>query len=400
MPFKKNQILMKIIVLGAGLVGGPMALDLSKDPSFEVTVADINPRVLQNLVDRQMPVVRKIVPVVADLGDPGGVARLVAEYDMVINAVPGFMGFQTLKAIIGAGKNVVDIAFFIEDPFQLDELAREKNVTVIMDMGVAPGMCNVLIGYADHLLDETQNILYMVGGLPEIREWPYEYKAVFSPVDVIEEYTRPARYIENGKFIVKPALSDPELLNFPGIGTHEAFNTDGLRSLAHTIKCANMKEKTLRYPGHIEKMRLLRETGFFSQEEIEVHGIRIKPMDLTAKLLFPKWKLEEGEVDITVMKVMVEGIKDGNLVRYSWDLFDKYDPLTRIHSMARTTGYSATIALRMIADGIYTRKGISVPEYIGKQPECVEYMLNGLKERGVIYKPSVFFPAIRNEDKC
>ena len=161
-----------------------------------------------------------------------------------------------------------------------------------------------------------------------------------------------------------------------------------------------MKEKTLRYPGHIEKMRLLRETGFFSQEEIEVHGIRIKPMDLTAKLLFPKWKLEEGEVDITVMKVMVEGIKDGNLVRYSWDLFDKYDPLTRIHSMARTTGYSATVALRMIADGLYTRKGISVPEYIGKQPECVEYMLNGLKERGVIYKPSVFFPAIRNEDKC
>lgn len=401
-----------------------MALDLSNDPEFEVTVADINQEVLVSVVKRQRTkgpghradtaehrrrgkahgatgtrydvqsagrsaIVTEIKTIVADLSDPVRVAQLVADYDMVINAVPGFMGFQTLKAIIGAGKNVVDIAFFIEDPFELDELAHQNNVTAIMDMGVAPGMCNVLIGYADQMLDETENILYMVGGLPEIREWPYEYKAVFSPADVIEEYTRPARYIENGKFIVKPALSDPELLNFPGIGTLEAFNTDGLRSLAHTVKCPNMKEKTLRYPGHIGKMRVLRETGFFSQEEVEVNGIRIKPMDLTAKLLFPKWKLKEGEVDITVMQVMVEGMKNGKPVRYTWDLFDKYDPATCIHSMARTTGYSATVALRMIAAGLYTRKGISVPEFIGRQPECVAYLLNGLKERGVVYRECI-----------
>ncbi|MEI7724755.1 MAG: saccharopine dehydrogenase C-terminal domain-containing protein [Bacteroidota bacterium] len=380
---------MKIIILGAGLVGGPMALDLAIDPKFEVTVADISQTALQHLLTRQNPGGKELKTIVGDLSDPGKVAILVADYDMVINAVPGFMGFQTLKAIIGAGKNVVDIAFFIEDPFELDELARKNNVTAIMDMGVAPGMCNVLIGYADHLLDETENILYMVGGLPEIRQWPYEYKAVFSPVDVIEEYTRPARYIENGKFIVKPALSDPELLDFPGIGTLEAFNTDGLRSLAHTVKCPNMKEKTLRYPGHIEKMRVLRETGFFSQEEIEVRGVRVKPMDLTAKLLFPKWKLQEGEVDITVMQVMVDGTKNGKKVSYSWDLFDKYDPITSVHSMARTTGYSATVALRMIADGVYTRKGISVPEFIGQQPECVAYLLAGLKERGVIYRETI-----------
>jgi lysine 6-dehydrogenase len=383
---------MKIIVLGVGLVGGPMALDLSLDSGFEVTVADINPEALRSVVERQMALNKghsggKVIQtVVADLSDPSRVSQVVKDYDMVINAVPGFMGFQTLKAIIGAGKNVIDIAFFIEDPFELDELARQKNVTAIMDMGVAPGMCNVLIGYADHMLDATENILYMVGGLPEIREWPYEYKAVFSPADVIEEYTRPARYIENGIFTVKPALSDPELLNFPGIGTLEAFNTDGLRSLAHTIQCPNMKEKTLRYPGHIEKMHVLRETGFFSHDEVEVNGIRIKPMDLTAKLLFPKWKLKDGEVDITVMQVMAEGVKEGKATRYTWDLFDKYDPETRIHSMARTTGYAATVALRMVAAGLYTRKGISVPEFIGRQPECVAYLLKGLKERGVIYR--------------
>lgn len=380
---------MKIIVLGAGLVGGPMALDLAADQNLTVAIADINQETLAKLLERQKSrgtTGKAITTLVADLKDPDRVARLVKDYDMVINAVPGFMGFQTLKAVVGAGKNVVDIAFFIEDPFQLDELALRNNVTAIMDMGVAPGMCNVLIGYADHLLDETENILYMVGGLPEVREWPYEYKAVFSPIDVIEEYTRPARFIENGKFIVKPALSDPELLNFPGIGTLEAFNTDGLRSLAHTVKCPNMKEKTLRYPGHIEKMRVLRETGFFSQEEVEVNGIRIRPMDLTAKLLFPKWKLKEGEVDITVMQVMVEGKKNGKAARYIWDLYDKYDPASGIHSMARTTGYSATVALRMIAAGLYTQKGISVPEFIGKRPECVAYLLNGLKERGIVYR--------------
>jgi lysine 6-dehydrogenase len=369
---------MKILVLGAGLVGGPMALDLAKDPKFEVTVADISKEALDKL--------NPLSVIQSDLSDPAAVTALASGFDMVVNAVPGFMGFQTLKAIIEAGKNVVDIAFFIEDPFQLDELAKSKGVTAIMDIGVAPGMCNVLIGYAHHLLDETERVEYYVGGLPEIREWPYEYKAVFSPIDVIEEYTRPARYLENGQLIVKPALSDPELMNFPGVGTLESFNTDGLRSLAHTINCPNMKEKTLRYPGHIEKMRLLRETGFFSYDAIDVKGQQVRPIDLTAKLLFPKWKLKEGEVDITVMKVMVEGKKDGKKIRYTWDLLDKYDSETGIHSMARTTGYTATVALRMIADGLYTRKGISVPEFIGEQPECVEYMLAGLKERGVVYR--------------
>ncbi len=374
---------MKIIVLGAGLVGGPMAIDLAADAGFEVAVADISRENLAKLENKRITLIS------SDLSDPEEVKKIVSEYDMVVNAVPGYMGFRTLKAIIEAGKNVVDIAFFIEDPFILDELAKQNHVTAVMDMGVAPGMCNVLIGYAGHLLDETDEVLYMVGGLPEVRQWPYEYKAVFSPIDVIEEYTRPSRYIENGKLIVKPALSDPELIDFPGIGTLEAFNTDGLRSLAHTVRCANMKEKTLRYPGHIEKMRMLRETGFFSQEEIEVKGVKIKPLDLTARLLFPKWKLEKGEADLTVMKVEVAGKKDGKKVKYTWDLIDRYDPVTGIHSMARTTGYSATVALRMIRDGLYRHEGISVPEFIGRKPECVRYLLDGLKSRGVIYRETV-----------
>lgn len=374
---------MKIVVLGAGLVGAPMAIDLAVDKKFDVTVADVSTASLDKIKEGNMNKVQK------DLSDPERVKDFVKDYDMVLNAVPGFMGFRTLKAIIEAGRNAVDIAFFPEDPFALDKLAKEKKVTAIMDFGVAPGMSNVFIGYADHLFDETLNALIYVGGLPKVREWPYEYKAVFSPVDVIEEYTRPARYVENGVLVTRTALTDPELHEFPGVGTLQSFNSDGLRSLAFTIKCPNMKEKTLRYPGHIDIMAVLRETGFFSKEEIEINGTRIAPLDFTAKLLFPKWKLKEGEEDITVMRVIIDGKSKGKKLRYQYDLFDSYDPKTRTHSMARTTGYTATMGIRMIAEGLFKETGVSVPEFVGRKPECVKFLLKGLAERGIIYKETI-----------
>jgi len=375
---------MKIIVLGAGLVGAPMAIDLAGDAEFAVSVADVSSQALSKFGKQ-----RSIEPIQKDLSKSEEVKALVEGFDIVVSAVPGFMGFQTLKSVIEAGKNVVDIAFFPEDPFELDELAKEKGVTAIVDCGVAPGMSNILIGHVDSLLDRTEEILIYVGGLPEIREWPYEYKAPFSPIDVIEEYVRPARYVENGQLVVRPALSEPELIDFPGIGTLEAFNTDGLRSLARTMNAPNMKEKTMRYPGHIEKMRMLRETGFFSQDEIDIKGVKLRPIDLTSKLLFPKWEYAQGEADITVLRVTVEGARAGQKLRYTYDLIDRYDAVTETSSMARTTGYTATMAVRLVANGMYSRKGLSAPEHIGRQPECVEFLLNGLKDRGVVYKAAI-----------
>ncbi|MCD4731520.1 MAG: saccharopine dehydrogenase NADP-binding domain-containing protein, partial [Bacteroidales bacterium] len=218
--------MMKVIVLGCGLVGGPIASDLSKDKGFKVSVADINNKSLNKLKKAT-----GVNTIQADLSNPDITSKLVRDFDIVLSAVPGFMGFQTLKTLIEAGKNVIDIAFFPEDLFDLNDLAIEKSVIAISDIGVAPGMSNVLIGYAESQLDTIRSAVIYVGGLPKKREWPYEYKAVFSPIDVIEEYIRPARYMENGKEIIKPALSDPELLNFENIGTLEAFNSDGLRSL-------------------------------------------------------------------------------------------------------------------------------------------------------------------------
>jgi saccharopine dehydrogenase-like NADP-dependent oxidoreductase len=255
---------------------------------------------------------------------------------------------------------------------------------MVMDCGVYPGMGSVLIMNTALQLDRVDSVLTYVGGLPVIREWPSEYKAVFSPVDVIEEYIRPARYIENGFEVVRPALSDPEYLFFPKIGALEAFNTDGLRTLARRLDAPNMKEKTLRYPGHIAKMAVLRELGFFSKEEtLNIRGNRVSPLEVTGQILFPNWKLKQGESDLTIFQSIVEGSKAGRKIRYIIDLFDTYDPESDVISMARTTGYTATLTARMIAKGIYTHQGISPPEYLGKYQECVDYLQEELRERGV-----------------
>jgi lysine 6-dehydrogenase len=376
---------MKAIVLGAGLVGGPMAADLAQEPGFEVTVVDVDPTALEQLGAAD----ERLNCVVQDLSDPADVSALVADFDIVLNAVPGFMGYKTLEAIISAGKNVVDIAFFEESPFDLDDAARRNDVVAIVDCGVAPGMCNLLAGHAVELLDTTHSIITYVGGLPAIRRWPYEFKAVFSPIDVIAEYTRPARFVENGQLVTRKALSESELIDFPGIGTLEAFNTDGLRTLATTLDVPNMKEKTLRYPGHIEKMAMLRDTGFFDETEIEIAGARIRPIDFTSRLLFPKWKMTEDDRDITVMQIIVEGTRDNRRLRYVYDLLDRYDERTGVHSMARTTGYTATTAIRLIAEGLYTQPGIAPPERLGREQACVDFMLAGLAARGVHYKESI-----------
>ncbi|MEN8151761.1 MAG: saccharopine dehydrogenase C-terminal domain-containing protein [Planctomycetota bacterium] len=371
-----------IAVLGAGLVGGPLARDLAAEDGFEVTVADVDGAALSRLRAHDP----SIDTMTADLSDAGAARALAAASDLVVSAVPGHLGFATLRAVIEAGTDVVDIAFFPEDPFELDSLAKERGVTAVVDAGVAPGLSNLLVGRAHADLDETEEVLILVGGLPVKREWPYEYKAGFSPIDVIEEYTRPARYVQGGEVVTRPALSEPEPIDFEGVGTLEAFNTDGLRTLAATIDAPDMKEKTLRYPGHIEKMAVLRETGFFDAEPVDVDGAKVRPIDLTAALLFPMWKLGEGEADLTAMRITVAGRRDGQPVRRSFRLLDRYEPATGVHSMARTTGYTATAIARLLLEGRFAEPGVVPPEFIGRSAECVDFVLARLGERGVVVR--------------
>lgn len=369
-----------IIVLGAGMVGSAMAIDLVK--KHNVTVTDINSERLQYVKTKCSAVNTAKL----DVSDRAKLQQMIKPFDLVICAVPGFLGFETLRAIIEAEKNVIDISFFPENSLELDALAKEKNVTAIVDCGVAPGMDNIILGYYNEKLKLT-DFECLVGGLPKVKRWPFMYKAPFSPVDVIEEYTRPARYVENSHVIVREPLTDCEYVEFDNVGTLESFNSDGLRSIIFTMPhIPNMKEKTLRYPGHVEYVRVLKESGFFSTEPVKVNGQDVKPLDFTCKLLFNEWKLGETEAELTVMRVTVKGQNaEGKTETVVYDLYDEYDPETETSSMARTTGYTATAAANMFLEGFFAEKGVFPPELVGKNETCFNYFMKYLAERNIHY---------------
>jgi len=375
---------MNIVVLGAGRVGRTMAIDLARESRFQVRVVD---RDVENLAGLRAQ--GSIATERLDLASADSVRKTVASADLVVSAVPGFLGYRTLEAVLRAGKNVVDIAFFPEDPLELDPLARTKKVTAIIDCGVAPGMSNLLVSHAASQLDRVERVRIYVGGLPTVRTWPYEYKAGFSPIDVIEEYTRPARIVRNGKIEVVAALSEVEPIDFPELGTLEAFVTDGLRTLTRTIDAPDMIEKTLRYPGHAEKMRVLRETGFFSETPVDLGGAQVRPLDVATRLLFPMWQMHEGDEDVTVMRILVEGAGRKGPQRIVYDLVDRFDRTTGTSAMARSTGYTATTAVRLLADQMWSEPGVVPPERLGQSDACTDYMLSGLREHGVVYRTSV-----------
>ncbi len=370
----------KIIVLGAGMVGSAMAIDLAQ--KHNVTIADIDIGKLKRIKDEFPGVEIKVLDVTKETK----LKTTISNYDIVVCAVPGFAGYKTLQYIIEAGKDVVDISFFSENALELDDLAKQQNVTAVVDCGVAPGMGNILLGYHNEKI-KISNFLCLVGGLPKIRKWPFEYKAPFSPVDVIEEYTRPARYIENGKLVVKEPLSDCEFIWFDNVGTLEAFNSDGLRSLIYTMPhIPYMKEKTLRYPGHCEYIKVLKSVGFFNKEKIDIKGKQVSPLEFTSNLLFKEWKLEEEEEEFTVMRITIEGEnKSGKNIEIIYELYDSFDIKTGTSSMARTTGYTATAVANMILDGYFDKKGVFPPESVGKYDRCYRYIMDYLKERNVNY---------------
>jgi saccharopine dehydrogenase-like NADP-dependent oxidoreductase len=370
----------KIIVLGAGMVGSAMAIDLSE--LHDVTITDLN----EVRLDYVKQKCNSLQILQLDVCNFLQLKNAIQNFDLVICAVPGFLGFETLKQIILAGKNVVDISFFPENAFDLNELAIQQNVTAIVDCGVAPGMGNIILGYYNEKLKLT-DFECLVGGLPKVKKLPFCYKAPFSPIDVIEEYTRPARYVENGNIITREPLTDCEFVEFDKVGTLESFNTDGLRSIIYTMPhINNRKEKTLRYPGHVEYVRVLKESGFFSKDKMMVNGIAISPLDFTSKILFNEWKLGENEEEYTVMRITLKGNNEkGETVEIIYNLFDEYCAKTQTSSMARTTGYTATAVANLCLEGLFVNKGIFPPELVGKHENCFNYIMNYLNERGVFY---------------
>jgi lysine 6-dehydrogenase len=371
---------MKIALLGAGMVGRTMAIDLSA--RHDVTSFDISPASLA-ILSAKAPGIKSIH---SDLCDYSSYTKLLTGFDFVVLAVPGFMGYKALEAVIKAGKNVADISFFPEDSSALNALAKQNNVTAIVDCGVAPGMSNYVLGYHNAQMQVT-SFECMVGGLPLQRIKPFEYKAPFSPIDVIEEYTRPARLMENGHIVTKPALSEPELVDFNEVGTLESFNTDGLRSLLFTMgHIPDMKERTLRYPGHIDLIKSMMKGGFFDEEAIKINGVEISPLQFTSAVLAKQWKLGAKEPEFTLMNIKVSGTLNDKPHTIAYSLYDEYDRATGTSSMSRTTGFTCTASLHLMMNNLFTEKGVFPPELVGRHEPCFRFVMQYLKERGVVYK--------------
>ena len=367
---------MKITILGAGLIGSAMALDLAKQ-GHTVAVCDLSLSQAETVASRH----EGISACQLDVQDKAAVKGLGTGTDLFVNAVPGHLGYRVLEDIVPFGKPIVDIAFYAHDPFTLDAAAKEAGIPLLVDCGVAPGMSNVLIGYTASQLEVVDSIEIYVGGLPVHRKKPLEYRTVFSPQDVIEEYLRPARMVEHGQLVEKEALSECELMEFDGPGTLEAFNTDGLRSLATTMNAPWMKEKTLRYPGHIEKIEFLKTLGFFG--DTPLNGMSDSPRNVSSQLLFQEWEQYPDHRDLTVLRVIVDGRAQGKRLRYQYDMLDHYDETEQVSSMARTTGYTATALIDVIAKDMINKQGVLPPELISGDEAVFNSVMEYLAERGI-----------------
>jgi len=362
----------KIIVLGGGMIGSAIARDLQED-NHTVTVADID----QDLQERLT--LLGINYVKLDFSDLNAVAESVKSYDIVVGAVPGFMGYEILRTVLKSRKNIVDISFMHEDSRKLDSIAKINGVSAITDAGIAPGLSNLMFGRVFFEFDRINSAKCFVGGLPLNPQPPWFYKSVFSPIDVVEEYTRPARLVENGKIISKRAMTEIEPIVFKKVGILDAFNSDGLRSLLD-LPIPDMVEKTLRFPGHIQKIIKMRNNGLFEPDKINE----------TAKSLKKEWTSSPKDYDQTILRLKFEGVRNGNNITEIYDLIDYYDKQKNISSMARTTGYTCASVVNILLSGTFSKKGVFTMETLASDSKLFDFIISYLSNRNIQFENSTF----------
>jgi len=372
----------RALVLGAGRVGKVIVADLATD--MDVTVVDGNIECLDNVtawngVSEWISRVHR-----PNCLKNGVLKELIRMYDpdIVIGALPSKLGYEAMRQVIGCNRKYVDISFMKEDPRKLDQYAREHGVTVVADMGIMPGLGNILAGHAFATLNKCTRLSISVGGVPTNPKPPFNYQAGFAPSDVIEEYVRPARMKIDGEIVTKAALTDIKPIEFEGIGHFEEFNTDGLRTLLD-LDIPNMVEKTIRWPGHAALMRVFRDSGFFSKERCMVNDEHVTPLDVTSNILFPLWNMEEGDEDITLMKVMATGAEATDPM-FIWNIVIPYGREMDCTSMSRATALPCTTVARLVADYTITQRGVIVPETLGQDEKLFDEIMLRLNEKGII----------------
>lgn len=371
---------MKVIVLGCGNIGSVIARDLAENlEGADVVVADRDRTRARETASR----ITGARWAAVDGADLSKLVDAINKFDLVVGALPGDYGYQSIRASIMAGVDMVDISFTPENPLELDSAAKEAGVTVVPDCGVAPGLSNMLVGYSAARLDKVRGAHIMVGGIPEYPVPPLGYTVTWSAEGLIDEYVRDVSIVEGGRIVRVPALSGLEEIEFPGVGRLEAFYTDGLRMLIDTFQgVESMWEKTLRYPGHVEKIKLLKALGFLDEEDVKVGDNLISPRVSTARIL--ERSLKKPEVgDLLAMKVEVEGESRGETKKFSCSLLDRFDGARGVTAMARTTGYTAAGIARMLARGMIKTKGVIPPEKVGMDASIFGGLISDLRERGI-----------------
>jgi saccharopine dehydrogenase-like NADP-dependent oxidoreductase len=369
---------LKVLVVGSGKVGSEIARDLARSSEVDsVIVADALPKNLKNVRGYEKIKTRRL-----DISQRKPLLETMHSVDLICGALPGRLGFQLMTHAVEAHRDLVDISYTPENPFKLHRQARDQENVVVPQCGVAPGFTNMCVGDASRRLGTMTKVRVFVGGLPQRPTPPLNYRIVFSLEDVINEYSRPARIIENGKERMVDALSGRGFLNFPGVGKLEYFITDGLGSLPRSFpRVREMFEYTLRYPGHADMMNTLRVLGFFDRAEVQVNGSGVVPRKLSIALLKGGMSLGRPE-DLLALRVEVEG-RLGRKSILSYRILDYYDPRGKVSAMARTTAYPCTSVALLVGRRKLKSVGVVTPEKIANDPEHFGFVLSRLKSRGV-----------------
>jgi len=372
--------------MGSGKMALASALDLEKDDMVEkITITARTQESLDSILMRSRT--GKIDAAKVDCAESSSV-DLMKKYDVGIGALPHPASPPALRNAIKAGLSVVDMVFE-EDQWKLNGDAKKAGVTIIPGFGVHPGIANVFVGHAYNELDKTERVVIRCGGLPDpsvLPKSPLNHRTAFNIYSALGEYAKEAQVIENGELKVVEPLTEVERIHHPKLGEMECFITGTGATLLRTLKgVREFKSKTIRWPGNVERMKLLLKCGLLDDKEVEINGLKTTPLKMFVSIIYPKMILGEKEKELTYLEVEVEGYKGEAMKRCKYELLDFYDEKDDLTSMARTTGFPPAIAARMIVKGQIEQKGLVPPEKIFLK-EKFDYLMKELARRGISIK--------------
>ncbi|MBC7563051.1 MAG: saccharopine dehydrogenase NADP-binding domain-containing protein [Gemmatimonadaceae bacterium] len=358
---------MRFLVLGRGAQGSACAFDLLRsDGVSQVRLADLDVSSLPSFLPTDDP---RLVPVALDVRNREMMLAEMGQVDAVLSAIPYYFNGELAALAVQSGVHFADLGGNTEIVFQqkeLDTAAKLKNVTVIPDTGLAPGMINVLAEHGIRAMDSVESVKLFVGGLPQHPEPPLNYQIVYSIEGVLDYYSTLSWVLRDGIRTQVTALSELEPVQFDEpIGALEAFHTaGGLSTMAWRYEgtIPLMEYKTLRYPGHAQLMSAMRDLGLFDSTPIDVKGVQVVPRDLFIAQVGPKLRRPGGQ-DLVALRVIVTGMKNGHACTREYDLLDYYDAEHDITAMMRVTGYTLSITGQLMASGALP-SGVYTPDEV------------------------------------